>query len=128
MPCIGTGQMYNVYQHWDPLRVCIVGRSYSPKFYDYIKDYQVKKVFYKIAEETEEDYQAVIAKLESFGITVLRPEVSDNYKDHVDEDGKIMTPPMTPRDYTAMFGSKFFISDRYKKTTLWNKALETKKP
>ena len=120
MPCIGTGQMYNVYQHWDPLKVCIVGRSYSPKFYDYIKDHNVRQVFYKIAEETEEDYQTLIAKLESFGITVLRPEVSDNYKDHVDKDGKIMTPPMTPRDYTAMFGSKFFISDRYKKTTLWN--------
>ena len=120
MPCIGIGQMYNVYQHWDPLRVCIVGRSYSPKFYDYIKDHKVKQVFYKIAEETEEDYQTLIAKLESFGITVLRPEVSDNYKDCIGKDGKIMMPPMTPRDYTAMFGSKFFISDRYKKTTLWN--------
>ena len=112
--------MYSVYQHWDPLKVCIVGRSYSPKFYDYIKDHKVKQVFYKIAEETEEDYQALIAKLESFGITILRPEVSDNYKDHIGEDGKIMIPPMTPRDYTAMFGSKFFISNGYKKTTSWD--------
>ena len=22
--------MYSVYQHWDPLRVCAVGRSYPP--------------------------------------------------------------------------------------------------
>ncbi len=112
--------MYSVYQHWDPLKVCIVGRSYSPKFYDYIKDSKVRQVFYKIAEETEEDYQALIAKLESFGITVLRPDVSDNYKDHIGRDGKITIPPMTPRDYTAMFGSNFFISDGYKNTTLWN--------
>jgi hypothetical protein len=30
--------MYNVHQHWDPLKVCIVGRSYSPEFYTFIKN------------------------------------------------------------------------------------------
>ena len=58
--------MYNVHQHWDPLRVCVVGRSYSPKFYDYIKNSKVQDVFYQIAEETEEDYQKLIQVLESF--------------------------------------------------------------
>ena len=35
--------MYNVYQHWDPLKVCIVGKSYNAKFYDYIKNKKVRK-------------------------------------------------------------------------------------
>jgi hypothetical protein len=28
--------MFNVYQHWDPLKVCIVGKSYAPEFYSFI--------------------------------------------------------------------------------------------
>ena len=110
--------MYSVYQHWDPLKVCIVGKSYSPKFYDYIKNNKVRRVFYRIAEETEEDYQLLIKKLESFNIDILRPEVSDEPDDHLDIHGRILPPPMTPRDYTAMIGNNFYIDykDLY---TIW---------
>jgi hypothetical protein len=51
--------MYSVYQHWDPLKICIVGKSYSPKFYDYIKNKKVRDVFYKIAEENEINIQVL---------------------------------------------------------------------
>ena len=105
--------MYSVYQHWDPLKVCIVGKSYSPKFYDYIKNDKVRRVFYRIAEETEEDYQKLINLLESFGVKILRPEVSDNHNDYHDNSGKILPPPMVPRDYVGMFGSNFFIPSWY---------------
>ena len=103
--------MYSVYQHWDPLKVCIVGRSYSPKFYDYIKNLKVRKVFYQIAEETEEDYQKFITLLESFGVTVLRPDVSDDHTDYI-QGQLVLPPPMTPRDYTAMIGNNFYIDFR----------------
>ena len=106
--------MYSVHQHWDPLRFCVVGRSYSPRFYDYIKNSKVRDVFYQIAEETEEDYQKLIQVLESFGVRTIRPTVSDNYKDYLSpESGKILPPPMTPRDYCAMIGNKFYFNDRY---------------
>ena len=59
--------MYSVYQHWDPLKVCIVGRSYPPEFYSWIKVPHVRALFERIAIETEEDFQHVIKKLESFG-------------------------------------------------------------
>jgi hypothetical protein len=101
--------MYNVYQHWDPLKVCIVGRSYNPKFYDYIKNDKVRKVFYRIAEETEEDYQKLINLLESFNVKVLRPEVSDNYHDYL-INNSVLPTPMTPRDYSAMIGNNFYIN------------------
>ena len=45
--------MYSVYQHWDPLRVCIVGKSYSPEFYHFIKNDRIRVVFERIARETE---------------------------------------------------------------------------
>ena len=105
--------MYSVHQHWDPLRVCVVGRSYAPKFYDYIKNSQVRDVFYQIAEETEEDYQKLIKTLKAFDVKIIRPSVSDNYQDYLVADNKILPPPMTPRDYTAMIGNKFYIHNQY---------------
>lgn len=101
--------MYNVHQHWDPLRVCAVGRSYPPEFYDYIKNKKVRNVFYKIAEETEEDFQILINKLESFGIQTIRPTVAEKYKDAtILPNGKIKMPPMYPRDLTAMIGDVYY--------------------
>ena len=94
---------YSVYQHWDPLKVCIVGRSYPPEFYSWITVPHVRELFEKIAVETEEDYQAIIKKLESFGVKVMRPDLP-----RVPFiNGKFVPPPMTPRDYTAMIGEKF---------------------
>ena len=95
---------WSVYQHWDPLKVCVVGRSYPPEFYSWIKVPHVRKLFEKIATETEEDYQNIINKLESFGVKVLRPNLpTDPFI-----DGKFLPPPMTPRDYTVMAGNTFY--------------------
>lgn len=95
---------YSVYQHWDPLKVCVVGQSYPPEFYSWIKIPHVRSLFEKIAIETEEDYQNIIKKLESFGVTVLRPTVPANSL----INGKYQPPPMTPRDYTVMIGDTFY--------------------
>jgi hypothetical protein len=96
--------MYSVYQHWDPLKVCVVGRSYPPEFYSWITIPHVRSLFEKIAIETEEDYQGIIKKLQEFGVKVLRPDLpSVNYIDK-----KFVPPPMTPRDYTIMIGERFY--------------------
>ena len=105
--------MLSVHQHWDPLKVCAVGRSYPPEFYSYIKDARVRNVFEKIAQETEEDYQKLISKLEEFDVTVLRTDISEDLSvyDLPREDGasKKASPPMTPRDYTVMVGNAFYM-------------------
>lgn len=100
---------YSVYQHWDPLKVCVVGRSYPPEFYSWIKIPHVRKLFEKIAIETEEDYQAIIKKLESFGVKILRP----NLPVVPFVNGKYVQPPMTPRDYTVMVGERFYQGYRF---------------
>jgi hypothetical protein len=67
--------MYSVYQHWDPLQVCLVGRTYPPEFYSWINDPVTRQRFETLAQETEEDYQVLIKLLEKkFGVRVLRPE------------------------------------------------------
>ena len=97
---------YSVYQHWDPLKVCVVGRSYPPEFYSWIKVPHVRELFEKIAIETEEDYQGIIKKLEEFGVEVLRPSLPDPNECYI--GGKYMAPPMTPRDYMGMVGDVFY--------------------
>ena len=98
---------YSVYQHWDPLKVCAVGRSYPPEFYSWIRDKKTRKLFEKIATETEEDFQNIIKTLKSFGVQVVRTCLSEKTFLH----GKYLAPPMTPRDAAVMIGKKFYHRD-----------------
>ena len=107
--------MFSVHQHWDPLKVCAVGRSYPPEFYSYIENPKVRNVFERIAIETEEDYQKLISKLEEFNVTVVRTDISENFEDHfLEQNGKRVSrsPPMCPRDFTAMVGDTFYMPGR----------------
>jgi len=103
---------YSVYQHWDRLKVCAVGKSYPPELYDYIKNEKVRKVFYKIAEETEEDYQKLINLLHSFGVQTVRPDMTERIEQSrrgIETNTYIPRPSeMQPRDYCAMLGDKFY--------------------
>ena len=100
---------YSVYQHWDPLKVCIVGRSYAPEFYSFIENTRVRNVMERIAYETEEDYQKLIKLLKSFNVEILRPNAYTHHEEAFTFDNKIKLPPMTPRDYTATIGNTFYI-------------------
>lgn len=94
----------SVYQHWDPLRLCVVGKSYGPEFYSWITNSRVRNLFEQIAIETEEDFQAIITKLESFNVTVMRPKLPST----AFIQGRYLPPPMTPRDYMVMIGNRFY--------------------
>ena len=96
---------YTVYQHWDPLKICIVGKTYPPEFYSWIKVPHVRSLFEKIAQETEEDLDYLSKKLEEFNVEVLRPELPDDI--HYIH-GTYMKPPMVPRDFMVMVGDRFY--------------------
>ena len=102
--------MVSVYQCFDPLKVCVVGRTYPPEFYSGIKNVKVRSAMERLAIETEEDYQKLIKKLEEFGVEVLRLDVSDNVDDYKDHNGVVTAqPPMTPRDFSAQVGKTFYM-------------------
>jgi len=106
--------MLSVHQHWDPLKVCAVGRCYPPEFFSHIEHPKVRNTFEKIAQETEEDYQGLIKKLESFGVEVLRTDISEDLEIYKQGDVTYPTPPMTPRDYCGMIGDTFYMpSENY---------------
>jgi hypothetical protein len=101
--------MYSVYQHWDPLKVSLVGRTYPPEFYSWIKDSATRQRFEKLAEETEEDYQGLIRLLtDKFGVQIFRPEFPKDLNE-LYIDGKWVQPPTAPRDYFLMIGDKFWV-------------------
>jgi N-dimethylarginine dimethylaminohydrolase len=90
-----------------------VGQSYPPEFYSFIKNSAVRSVMERIALETEEDYQALIKLLNSFGVSVLRPNIGNTIEAFYDGK-KYLTPPMCPRDYMSMVGKEFhFTSGGY---------------
>lgn len=103
--------MYNVHQHWDPLKVCVVGKSYPPEFYDFIENARLRELFKQIATETEEDFQLLIATLEKFGVEVIRPNVPTIQLDEYLTNNKRIPGPisMTPRDQMIMIGNNFFV-------------------
>jgi N-dimethylarginine dimethylaminohydrolase len=105
MLCSEIGRMtYSVHQHWDPLRTCVLGRSYPPEFYSWIQVPKVRNLFEQIAIETEEDFQLINKKLQEFGVEVLRPEIPEQDP----HSRNFHPPPMTPRDYMIMIGQDFY--------------------
>lgn len=100
--------MYNVYQHWDPLQVCLVGKTYPPEFYSWIENPTTRSRFEKLAEETEEDYQGLIKLLNRFGVRVMRPEFPEDLNE-LYINGKWVQPPTAPRDYFIMIRDQFWV-------------------
>jgi hypothetical protein len=96
--------MFNVYQPWDPLRVCIVGRGYGPDFYSWIKDVKLRNLFEQVAIEGEEDFQSIIKLLKKFNVEVLRP----NLPMHPTQDGIYVKPPVLPRDNIGIIGDTLY--------------------
>lgn len=115
---------YSVYQHWDPLKVMAVGSTYPPELYDYITNEKVRKIFHKIAEETEEDYQKLISILEKFNVKVLRTDIDfvmDKAKYAIKHNKAIDKPwLMQPRDTSIMLGEEFCCSGDPTYTTIMN--------
>ena len=103
--------MYSVHQPWDPLKVCVVGRSYPPEFYDFIENSRLRKLFQQIAQETEEDFQYLIQTLRKFDIEVVRPDVPNvQIDDYLTSNNRIPGPiSMNPRDQMIMIGDNFFV-------------------
>jgi hypothetical protein len=99
---------FSVYQHWDPLKLCLVGKTYPPEFYSWIKNSKTRNQFETLAQETEEDYQKLINLLQNkFGVEILRPEFPVDFQD-LYIDNKWVQPPTAPRDYFLMIHDKFW--------------------
>jgi len=106
-----------VHNNWDPLEEIWVGDVWPAHFYDDIEDSRVRDAFYQLTEWTKEDLNKLQKKFEEFGVTVRRPYVDGDKSLFIDKNpnnisyGKLLKPPITPRDHNAVIGDKLFFSD-----------------
>lgn len=83
--------------------------TYPPDYYYWIQDRNTRQRFQTLAEETEQDYQALIALLQSrFGIRVLRPQLPEDLSALKIHDCWV-SPPVTPRDYFIMIHDELWV-------------------
>jgi len=96
------------YTSWQPLEEVIVGRAYSPDYFDFIDNVQVRNQLQQILAETEEDLNNLQKTIEQFGATVRRPNLPD--KDHFQLTQSLghgaPLPPLTPRDWQITLGNQ----------------------
>lgn len=100
--------MINSYTSWQPLTDVIVGRAYSPDYFDFIENAQVRNQLQQILSETEEDLDNLQKTIEQYGAHVRRPTLMDKHifqQQQIQGNGAPL-PPLTPRDWQISLGQK----------------------
>ena len=98
----------NSYTSWQPLEEVIVGRAYSPDYFDFIENAQVRNQLQQILAETAEDLDNLQRVIEQSGATVRRPDLPDRdsfIQGQINGNGAPL-PPLTPRDWQITLGDK----------------------
>ena len=100
--------MINAYTSWQPLEEVIVGRAYTPDYFDFIENAQVRNQLQQILNETEEDLNNLQKTIETYGARVRRPNLMDkhNFQDQQIRSEGVPLPPLTPRDWQITLGQK----------------------
>jgi hypothetical protein len=100
--------MINSYTSWQPLEEVIVGRAYSPDYFDFIDSAQVRNQLQQILNETQEDLDNLQKTIEQYGARVRRPNLIDRhqFQQMQIQGGGAPLPPLTPRDWQISLGQK----------------------
>jgi glycine amidinotransferase/scyllo-inosamine-4-phosphate amidinotransferase 1 len=96
------------YTSWQPLEEVIIGRVYTPEYFEFVEDAAVKAQLAQILNETNEDLDNLSRVIESYGAVVRRPDLPDlNFflsKQQIYNEVPI--PPLTPRDWQITMGER----------------------
>ncbi len=96
------------YATFHPLKHCAIGTGFKSEWFKDLSIYKNNKIMdplKKIAEETEEDYQALEKILKDAGVKTYRSWLDI---DKVGSLKNIFKPPISPRDHFAVIGEKFY--------------------
>ena len=98
----------NSYTSWQPLEEVIIGRAFTPDYFDFIDDAQVRNQLQQILQETEEDLNNLQRTIEQYGAIVRRPDLpnKDAFTVQQVEGTGAPLPPLTPRDWQITLGQK----------------------
>ncbi len=96
------------YATFDPLKHCAIGSGFKTEWFKDLQIYKNNKIMdplKRIAEETEEDYQALEKTLKDVGVQTYRSFLN------IEKYGSLKNiprPPVNPRDDFAVIGEKFY--------------------
>ena len=98
----------NSYTSWQPLEEVVVGRAYTPDYFDFIEDPQVRSQLQQILAETNEDLDNLQKTCEQYGAIVQRPDLpnKDEFQTWQTQGEGAPLPPLTPRDWQISLGEK----------------------
>jgi hypothetical protein len=99
----------NSHDSWSPLEEVWLGDVYPMSWYDHL-DSEVRDVFYRLTEITQQDLESIESRLEALGIIVRRPvyEHIDAFVDHRDQ---LIKPQICPRDDFVVIGNDIYGQD-----------------
>ena len=97
---------YNIWNKWDPLKVCMLGNNYAPEFFNGLPD-KAGDPLKRICEETLEDLEGYKRILQDFGVQVIQPEM-DRKERFMDNPSRYPRGPLQPRDYQLVLGNHCF--------------------
>lgn len=97
------------YTSWQPLEEVIVGCVFTPDYFDYIENSQVRHQLQQILYETNEDLDNLQKTIEQYGAVVKRPKLTksiEEFQHHQILHRSAPLPPLTPRDWQISLGDK----------------------
>ena len=99
---------YNIWNKWDPLKVCMLGNNYAPEFFDGC-DPKASDPLKRICEETLEDLDGYKTILQQFGVEVIQPQL-DPTERFLDNPHRYPRGPLQPRDTAIILGNHAYCS------------------
>jgi hypothetical protein len=102
--------IYHKFNISGKLRTIVLGSFYTPAHFNFIKDVTIRDPLQRVAFEINQDLDCFQQILESYDITVLRPEIMSvkNFKDFFDSTGYFPSPPLQPRNHHAVLGDQCY--------------------
>jgi hypothetical protein len=100
---------YNIWNKWDPLKVCMLGNNYAPEFFNGIPD-KAGDPLKRICEETLEDLAGFKQILQDFGVKVIQPDM-DRSERFIDNPSRYPRGPLQPRDFQLVLANTCFVNE-----------------
>ena len=101
---------YNIWNKWDPLKVCMLGNNYAPEYFNGVPD-KAADPLKRICEETLEDLESFKTVLQDFGCKVIQPQVDHSLR-WIDDPKKYRRAPLIPRDFQFVLGNRAYTWDK----------------
>jgi len=99
-------RIYNIWNKWDPLKVCMLGNNYAPEIFNGLPT-AIETPLKRICEETLEDLESFKIILQDFGCKVIQPQVDHSLR-WIDDPKIYNRAPLVPRDYQLILGNKAY--------------------